>query len=93
MIPVARWEIFYADGSKFTSDDGLLAEAPPFGVTAFFYYDVDGKRNLLECGGSDDVMILKDIPEGSDEVCLMGLWTDGESYWRVHDLASRSYSP
>lgn len=104
MLPMTGWTIFYADGSTVahgcpegctdhTKHVDTLAEANPFGVTAHFRYDVDG-RTLRECGNDrDSIVVYEDTPEGSTEICLMGLWTDGESYWRVHDLARREYTP
>ena len=94
MLPVKAWKIFYADGSTFDSSQGTWAEAPPFGVQAVVYYHPpSGVSTVQEVG--DDVSIYEHIalPEGSDVHAKMGLWTDGVSYWRVHDAVKRETTP
>jgi len=93
MLPVKAWTIHYADGSTFTSEQGSWAEAPPFGVHAVVYYHPDGQVTRQEVG--DDVSVYEHVglPEGSDAHAKMGLWTDGESYWRVHDAVTRAVTP
>jgi hypothetical protein len=93
MLPIRSWRIYYADGSTFSSDDGTWAEAPPFGVQCIVYYHVPEGVTFQEVG--DDVSIYEfvGLPEGTDEHAKMGLWTDGESYWRVHDAVRRSVTP
>jgi hypothetical protein len=93
MLPVERWTIFYADGSTFASDDGSWAEAPPFGVQAVVYYRVDGSTLFQQEGRDDSIFWFEGNPEGCERSVKMGLWTDGASYWRVHDLARRAVSP
>lgn len=92
MLPVDRWTIWYADGSTFTSDDGTWAQAPPFGVICVVYYRPDG-ATFQEVGNDHGVVTFLGVPEGCDQPVKMPLWTDGESYWRVHDLARRSVTP
>lgn len=93
MLPVVAWTVFYADGSTFTSAQGSWAEAPPFGVQAVVYYHSPSGVTVQEVG--NDVSIYEHIglPEGSDEHAKMGLWTDGVSYWRVHDAVKRTVTP
>ena len=93
MLPVERWTVFYADGSTFTSDQGSWAEAPPFGVTCVIYYLLTGASCVDEQGYDDSIYVYRGEAVGSDEPVKMGLWTDGESYWRVHDLAMRTTTP
>lgn len=93
MLPVERWTIFYADGSTFTSEQGTWAEAPPFGVICIVYYRPNGRTGFQEVGRDRSIFTYAAQPEGSDDVVKMGLWTDGESYWRVHDLARREVTP
>lgn len=93
MLPIRAWRIFYADGSEFTSDDGTWAEAPPFGVIAVVYYHVPKGTTFQEVGRDDSIYEFIGLPEGTDKHAKMGLWTDGESYWRVHDLARRAVTP
>ncbi len=93
MLPIRAWRIFYADGSVFSNDDGSWAEAPPFGVMAVVYYHVPSGVTLQESGRDDSIYEYIGLPEGTDQYAKMGLWTDGETYWRVHDLARRAVSP
>jgi hypothetical protein len=92
MLKVERWEVFYADGSIFTSDQGTWAECPPFGIQAIVYYSPEGVT-FQEVGQDDSIYHYIGEAEGCDEPVKMGLWTDGETYWRVHDLAKRSVTP
>jgi hypothetical protein len=46
-----------------------------------------------EVGNDVSIYEFVGLPEGTDEHAKMGLWTDGESYWRVHDAAHRSVTP
>jgi len=92
MLPVERWTVFYADGSTFTSEQGTWAECPPFGVQAVVYYRTDG-RAMQEVGNDLGVVEYLGHAEGCEGIVKMPLWTDGESYWRVHDLASRCFTP
>ena len=93
MLPVDRWTVFYADESTFTSEQGTWAEAPPFGVSMVVYYLVGG-RCTVDLKGSDvAIYTYLGTTAGSDEQYKMGLWTDGEQFWRVHDLAMRTTTP
>ena len=104
MPPVNRWVIFYADGSTFTSDDGTWAEAPVFGVYCVVYYDVNGYQ-LRQREGEDvslyrwlgpqptAVVELEGTPVGMDTTVKMGLWTDNESWWRLHDATTWRSTP
>ena len=92
MIPVKRWTIFYADGSTFTSEQGTWAEAPPFGVTCVVYYNAEGVL-FQEVGNDEGVVEYLGEAEGCDYPVKMPLWTDGESYWRVHDAARATFEP
>ena len=93
MLPVERWTVFFADGSTFTSDQGAWAECPPFGVTCVVYYLPDGKACVDEQGYDDSIYVYRGDAVGASEPVKMGLWTDGESYWRVHNLAMRTTTP
>ena len=92
MLKVDRWEVFYADGSTFASEQGSWAECPALGVTAVVWYQPGGVM-LEEAGNDTDVVTYIGDAEGCDYPVKMPLWTDGESYWRVHDLAKRSFAP
>jgi hypothetical protein len=100
MLPVDRWVIHYGDGSTFTNVDGpwgdarcpCCGSAAPFGVIAVVEYNLNGSMVFNERGCDDSVYVLG-TPEGSTDEVKMGLWTDGESYWRVHDLAKRTVTP
>ena len=99
MLPVKSWRVLYADGSTFSSEDGTWAEAPPFGVQCVVYYHVPDPvklQRITKDGGSDngDVYVWLGEETGPEyEGIKMGLWTDGESYYRVADLASRRTVP
>jgi hypothetical protein len=88
MLPIKAWTIYYADGSKFTSQDGTWAEAPPFGVQAVVYYHVDG----VDFNMDRDVYYYRG-EEAGGKPWKMGLFTDGESYWRVQDLVMKETTP
>ena len=93
MLPIKSWRIIYADGSVFSSYDGTWAEAPPFGVQAVVYYHAPSGVTVQEVGA--DVSIYEHIalPEGTDKSAKMGLWTDGESYWRIHNAVKLETTP
>jgi len=92
MLPIKSWRIFYADGSEFTSKDGTWAEAPPFGVSCVVYYHVDGKYKTIDNGGTEGVVYYQsDEFAGTD--AKLGLWVDGETHYRIMDLAQRSVKP
>lgn len=93
MLPVERWVVYYADGSSFTSEQGTWAEAPAFGVHSVIYYLVDGQRIRQREGNDHGVVEYLGVPEGCSEPVKMPLFTDGESYWRVHDLIEREFRP
>jgi len=89
VLPIRAWTVFYADGSTFTSDEGSWAEAPPFGVHAVVYYHAPAGVTVQ---ADSEVYHYLGIEAGG-KPWKMGLWTDGESYWRVHDLVSKAVSP
>jgi len=103
VLPIERWTVYYEDGSTFSSDQGSWAEAPSFGVHAVVWYNTAGVT--LDSQGLDDaihywigpkpndISSFFGIPQGSSEPVKMGLWTDGESYWRVHDLVRKEVTP
>jgi hypothetical protein len=99
VLPVESWRVRYADGSTFSSEDGTWAEAPPFGVQCVVYYHVPDPARLqriTKSGGSDDGQVYVWLGEetGSEyEGIKMGLWMDGEGYYRIADLASRRTRP
>jgi hypothetical protein len=93
MLPIRSWRIHYADGSTFSSDDGTWAEATPFGVQCIVYYHAPEGVTFQEVGNDVSIYEFVGLPEGTDEHAKMGLWTDGESYWRVHDAVRRSVTP
>lgn len=78
MLPIKAWAIYYADGSKFTSEDGTWAQAPPFAVDAVVYYHDDGLKDI-EAG--IDHYLCKDPSQISYH--KMGLWHDSEGFYRV----------
>lgn len=93
MLPVKSWCIYYADGSTFNSTMGTWAEAPPFGVQAVVYYHEPTGVTIQEEGNEVSIYEHIGLPEGSDQHAKMGLWTDGESYWRVHDAVTGEVTP
>ena len=99
MLPIKSWRVYYADGSEFTSNDGTWAEAPPFGVQCVVYYHVPDPvklQRITKSGGSDDGHVFVWLGEETGpeyEGIKMGLWMDGEGYYRIADLASRRITP
>lgn len=102
MLPVVRWEIFYADGSTFASDDGTWAEAPGFGVMAVVYYGIDGTKHVQK--EQHDISIYRYMAgvEGAIEVegeCVggstvkFGLWVDNDQYFKVFDAVYGEVTP
>lgn len=85
-MKVERWAITYADGSRFTSDDGTWAEAPAFGVFAVVYYDVSGKRlvQMEQCDDSRYRAIFEGIEAAGNPV-KYGLWVDNDTYHALFD--------
>ena len=103
MLPVERWVIFYGDGSTaaWGCGDGCdehtvhvdsWAKAPAFGVNCVVYYRAD-HVHFQEVGNDAGVVVYEGIAEGAPQPVKMPLWTDGESYWRVHDAARRTFTP
>lgn len=90
MLPVKSWRIIYADGSEFTSLDGSWADAPPFGVQCVVYYHAEGLT--FDNGGSEGIVYWQ-ADEFADTDVKMGLWVDGDTFYRIQDLALRSTSP
>ena len=90
MLPIESWRIYYADGSSFSSKDGAWAEAPPFGVQCVVYYHAKGKTLSH---GDEDGMVYYHGEEGEYKSLKMGLWMDKEGYYRILDIAKRSYAP
>lgn len=91
MLPVKSWRIYYADESTFSSEDGTWAEAPPFGLTCVVWYH-EPPYKTVDTGGVEGVVYYQsDEFSGTDT--KLGLWIDGESYYRIVDLARRSVEP
>lgn len=102
MPEVESWVIFYADGSVFTSDMGTWAEAPPVGLFAVVYYDVNGVKHVqME---QHDNSVYKYLPyvDGAVEaecVCVgdmsikFGLWVSNEQYFKLFDLVHGEVLP
>ena len=87
MLPaVDRWEIIYADGSRFTSSDGSWAEAPGFGIFAVVYYRVDGTR-LVDMQQHDEsrYVMVEGCTHASGGPVKFGLWVDNEQYFKLFD--------
>jgi hypothetical protein len=93
MIAVERWEIHYGDGSRFTSDDGTWAEAPPFGVQAIVYYNVDGTKLIHAEQHDDSVYEIREGVEAGGQPVKFGMWTDNESYWMMFDATRGMVKP
>jgi hypothetical protein len=91
MLPVKAWRIFYADGSTFDSSQGAWADAPPFGLACVVWYH-EPPFKTVDTGGTSGVVTFQSEEFAGSDVKL-GLWVDGESYYRVMDLAHRSVSP
>lgn len=91
MLPVRSWRIYYADGSTFTSEDGTWAEAPPFGVQCVVYYH-EPPLKTVDGGGSEGIYHYQ-ADEFAGVDVKMGLFVDGDTYYRIMDLARRSVEP
>lgn len=90
MLPIKQAIIVYSDGSTYTTpDDGTWAEAPPFGVYAVVYYHAP--RGVTRAD-NQEIYYHIDQEAGGKE-WKMGLWTDGENYWRLHDLVKKLVTP
>ncbi len=99
MIPVESWKILYGDGSVFTSNDGTWAEAPPFGVYAIVYYNIDGTTVVQQeqCDDSryewpedlakPDGWIVVEGAEAAGTMVKYGLWVDNDTYYALFDAA------
>lgn len=91
MLPIESWRIFYADGSEFSSEDGTWAQAPPFGLTCVVYYHAPPYKTI-DKGGVEGLCYFQSEEFAGTDVKL-GLWIDGETHYRVMDLAARSVAP
>lgn len=101
MLAVDRWEIHYADGSTFTSEDGSWAEAPAFGVFAVVYYHPDGYRTIQK--EQYDQSIYRWLPDvdGAVEVegdavgahVKFGLWVHNDQYLMLFDRVHGMIAP
>jgi hypothetical protein len=91
VLPVKSWTVYYADGSTFTSEQGTWAEVPPFGVQAVVYYH-EPPLKTLDGGGSEGLYYYQADEFAGTDVKL-GLFVDGDTYYRVMDLARRSVEP
>jgi len=92
MLPIKSWRIIYADGSEFTSNDGVWAEAPPFGVQAVVYYHVQDGLKTIDAIGNDKSVYYYEADEGFGPYKL-GLWMDKDGFYRVLDYAHKSDAP
>lgn len=61
------------------------AEAPPFGVQAIVYYNVDGTKLINAEQHDDSVYEIREGIEAGGQPAKFGLWTDNESYWMVYN--------
>jgi hypothetical protein len=91
MLPIRAWRIYYADGSTFSSEDGTWADAPPFGLKCVVWYH-EPPYKTIDSGGTEGLVYYQS-DEFADTDVKMGLWTDGESHYRIMDLAQRSVMP
>lgn len=91
MLPIKAWCIFYADESTFSSEDGTWAEAPPFGLTCVVWYH-EPPYKTLDTGGVEGVVHYQS-DEFADTDVKLGLWIDGDDFYRIMDLAARSVTP
>jgi len=90
MMKVKAWRVYYEDGSSFSNEDGTWAQAPPFGLQCVVYYDVPPYRTL-DSGGNEGVFVFQG--EGSLSQYKMGVWTDGNTCWRIHEMAREDDPP
>ncbi len=93
MAPVDRWEIIYADGSRFTSADGTWAEAPAFGLFAVVYYRVDGTRLVQKEQHDDSRYVMVEGEEASGQTVKFGLWVDNDQYFKLFDAVHGELVP
>ena len=104
MLPVERWEIVYGDGSRFTSDDGTWADAPPFGVFAVVYYHVGGRRTVQKEQHDDSVYRYLPDVDGAVELeaepvggrgatVKFGLWVANDQYLKLFDAVHGEVRP
>jgi hypothetical protein len=92
MLPILRAAIVYPDGSKYwIPDDGTWAEAPPFGVQAVVYYH-EPPLKTVDGGGSEGIYYYQADEFAGTDVKL-GLFIDGDTYYRIMDLATKSVEP
>jgi len=91
MLPVESWRIFYADGSTFSSSDGTWAAAPPFGLSCVVWYHVPPYKTV-DVGGTEG-LVWWQADEWAGTDVKMGLWVDGDSHYRIMDVARRSVAP
>lgn len=106
MIPVDRWEIFYGDGSTFTSDDGSWAEAPNFGIICVVYYQPNGHKLVHqeahdvsvyewwpECVPQPDSVAVVESETDRGPVAKMGLWVSNDQHFMVINAARQEVTP
>jgi len=91
MLPIKAWRIYYADGSTFTSEDGAWAEAPPFAAQAVVYYH-EPPYKTIDNGGTEGILYYQS-DEFADTDVKLGVWVDGDTHYRIMDLARQSVSP
>jgi hypothetical protein len=82
---VARWRIFYDDGSTYGSDDGPWADAPSDGVLYVLIQKADA--DVVETiSGSDHYVLLDDetVATTGDLGPLLRLWGVKFGRWTTH---------
>lgn len=91
MLPIKSWRIYYADESTFDSTMGTWAEAPPFGVQCVVYYH-EPPYKTIDKGGTEGILYYQ-ANEFSGTDVKLGLWVDGDTHYRIMDLARQSVEP
>ena len=108
MLAVDRWEVYYGDGSVFTSDDGTWADAPAFGLICVVYYvapDADSSTFAFRQTNAVDVSVYEWWPEAVPtpearvdltrraDGLKMGLWVADEQHYEVMHRATLAVTP
>ena len=96
------WEIYYGDGSTFSSLDGGPEEAPCGNVQRIAYYDEDGRRRqchdkdyyIFTDGywyGSDMAGLMQYLDERGFKIVKLGRMIADSQYRRISSLADNDF--
>jgi hypothetical protein len=97
---MARWIIFYKDGSTFNSEDGPPSAAPRSYVQVVMQENEQGGRDLMDhydyYGWHNDRWIPHDAdaiaqyqadPAITEKIVLAGYWIADSEFWAIHNKA------